>query len=78
MTESGQMKPIKTFIICSPHLDDVSAGVLGVGADEHSEERGGGRHRSENLLEVGLVPGFSQTPSSDLEQTGIKQTFRNR
>lgn len=70
--------PIKTFIICSPHLDDVRAGVFGVCADKHSEEGGGGRHRSENLLEVALVPGFRQTPSSDLEQTGIKQTFRNR
>jgi len=60
-------------MVRSAHLDDVTAGVFGVGADEHGEERRGaivGRHHAQHGLEVVLVPGSRQGPSSDLKRGG--------
>jgi len=48
-------------------LDDVTVGVLGVGADEDGEEgRGAVVGPAQDLLEVVLVPGAGQGPTARL------------
>lgn len=54
----------------APHLDDVAAGVLGVCADKHGEERGDAvisGDGEQRLLEVLLIPGSSDVPATKLQ-----------